>query len=138
MTILAAVVFAGCAGGLAAAEPPVPAGGSATLEWDWSGADTTGQPETLLKYQVAALTADGLTLVSAVDVDATTQGAQTASIDLSTLELTAGIYILQVRAVDTSGNASDWSTPLMVVYEVSAPVPPSQPRIKITVIVEIG
>lgn len=123
---------------LVAQTEPVPAGESALLEWDHSGEDMNGAAETLERFQVAALTADGLTLIRSMDVPVTQQGAQTASVNLSELALSAGVYQMRVRAVDVAGNVSDWSEPLLVAYEVVAPVAPSKPRVKVTVIVEIG
>ena len=105
-----------------AADPgPAPATGSAILEFDHSGLDVEGNAEIIAGFELATVAAPAV--VVAVPPCATS-GAMTCQSVLTGLNLLPGVHSLQVRAVDTSGNKSDWSDPLSIVID---PVPPAKP-----------
>ncbi len=135
--------------GIAESGAPVPADERMELVWDHSGLDVAGNPESLASFELQISDSTGATVLRTKSVPACGPGGapSTCAQALIDTNLIEGTYSMRVRALDISGNPSDWSAPLLVAYGPSAPpppgetVPPAAPtglRVRLRVTVEIG
>lgn len=109
-------------------------GAKAILQWDAVTTDIDGNPETVAHYEVAAFPI-GAVLNPPEGTPETAPIANTkvqvagdvtqAAVGLFLAGIMTGSNILvTVRAVDPSGNTSDWGTPLNTVVDFKKPAKP--------------
>jgi hypothetical protein len=120
------------------AEEPLNVGRDSVLAWDHSGLDVEGNVERLAKFQFVAWDPSGETVIEALDVPVCVEsGAMTCEQAVDAMNLSAGLYLVRVRAFDEAGNYSDWGEAKLILYDPTPPAAPSGTKVKITITVEL-
>lgn len=112
----------------------VPLTPGSKVAWDHDGLDINGNPENVQSFELAVTrhTVPPTPPDQAIRRATVAPANGTTTYDATTLfqGLPDGGYDVYARAVDTSGNVSEWTGPLFVLTDRVSPTPPSNLRLE--------